>query len=160
MHSYPLLLTAQWSRPSKQKWRAPRMARRYDSSPRRSPSLEDAVLAKRYTAQDEFRLFLCELATSPFLEQNSSNYDADVDCAEAGKRWASSLPLPPPSSAAPFESGLGPSAPAHRLDAGVALKNKELCGCMMPANSRRMRTRQAVALHHISLREQTLVPSV
>ncbi|KAJ7025831.1 PARP-domain-containing protein [Mycena alexandri] len=82
-------------------------------------------------SHDTGLLLLCEVAAMPFLEQKHSNYTADVACAEAGKRST---------------KGLGRSAPARWIDAGEAL-NEELRGCMMPADSRRLRTVQPV-LHH------------
>ncbi|KAJ7677717.1 PARP-domain-containing protein [Mycena polygramma] len=78
-------------------------------------------------------LLLCEVAAGPFYEQDNGNYNADVDCAAAGKRST---------------KGLGRSAPAHWTDAGAALLNDELRGCMVPRGSRRRRTVRPALYHN------------
>ncbi|KAJ6574331.1 Poly polymerase [Mycena capillaripes] len=78
-------------------------------------------------------LLLCEVAVGPIFEQQNSNYTADVDCASAGKRST---------------KGLGSSAPARWTDAGAALQNEELRGCMMPAGPKHVRTNQPALQHN------------
>ncbi|KAF7360059.1 PARP-domain-containing protein [Mycena venus] len=85
-----------------------------------------------HLSNDTGLLLLCEVAARPFFEQKNGNYNADVDCAKAGKRST---------------KGLGRSAPARWMDAGAALQNTELSGCMMPSGSKRLKTVQP-ALHH------------
>ncbi|KAF8174472.1 PARP-domain-containing protein [Mycena galopus ATCC 62051] len=85
-----------------------------------------------YLSNDTGLLLLCEVVARPFYEQKDANYQADLDCAKAGKRTT---------------KGLGRSAPAHWTDAGAVLLNEELRGCMMPVGSKRLRTAQP-ALHH------------
>ncbi|KAJ7454394.1 PARP-domain-containing protein [Mycena latifolia] len=77
-------------------------------------------------------MLLCEVAAAPFFEQKDANSCADVDCAKAQQRST---------------KGLGRSAPASWTDAGAALRNEELRGCMMPAGPKRLRTSQP-ALNH------------
>ncbi|KAJ6541171.1 PARP-domain-containing protein [Mycena vulgaris] len=84
-------------------------------------------------SQDTGLLLLCEVAAAPFFEQTRANYHADIDCAKAQKRST---------------KGLGRSAPAAWTDAGVALQNNELRGCMMPAGRRRLRGDQPVLEHN------------
>ncbi|KAJ6574326.1 PARP-domain-containing protein [Mycena capillaripes] len=84
-------------------------------------------------SNDTGLLLLCEVAAGPFFEQQKSNYTAEVDCASAGKRST---------------KGLGSSAPARWTDAGAALQNEELRGCMMPAGPKRVRTNQPALQHN------------
>ncbi|KAJ7123458.1 PARP-domain-containing protein [Mycena epipterygia] len=77
-------------------------------------------------------LLLCEVAAAPFYEQINANYDANFGCAVAQKRST---------------KGLGRSAPTVWTDAGTALANDELRGCMMPEGHKRLRTPQP-ALNH------------
>jgi len=62
-------------------------------------------------------MLLCEVAAKPFFEQVNANYNAEVECAQAGKLAT---------------KGLGRTQPADWQDAGEALNHDGLKGCWMP----------------------------
>jgi len=62
-------------------------------------------------------LLLCEVAAVPVLELTSANYQADEFCRNAGKLCT---------------KGLGRTQPGDWQDAGKALGNESLKGCLMP----------------------------
>jgi poly [ADP-ribose] polymerase len=62
-------------------------------------------------------LLLCEVAAKPFYERITAEYDADRNCKANNKRAT---------------KGLGRTQPVKWKDAGEALKNDSLLGCMMP----------------------------
>ncbi|KAJ4485480.1 PARP-domain-containing protein [Lentinula aciculospora] len=62
-------------------------------------------------------LLLCEVAAQPFYERYDAEYDADRSCKKQGKRAT---------------KGIGRTAPTKWKDAGKALDNEELEGCIMP----------------------------
>ncbi|KAJ3724305.1 poly polymerase catalytic domain-containing protein [Lentinula guzmanii] len=62
-------------------------------------------------------LLLCEVAAQPFYERHDAEYNADVSCKKQGKRAT---------------KGIGLNAPTTWKDAGEALDNEELKGCIMP----------------------------
>ncbi|KAJ3973280.1 PARP-domain-containing protein [Lentinula raphanica] len=62
-------------------------------------------------------LLLCEVAAQPFYERHDAEYDADKNCKKQGKRAT---------------KGIGHTAPTKWKDAGKALDNEELEGCIMP----------------------------
>ncbi|KAJ3905195.1 PARP-domain-containing protein [Lentinula edodes] len=62
-------------------------------------------------------LLLCEVAAQPFYERYDAEYDADRSCKNQGKRAT---------------KGIGRTAPTKWKDAGKALNNEELEGCIMP----------------------------
>ncbi|KAM6498329.1 Poly(ADP-ribose) polymerase catalytic domain containing protein [Amanita muscaria] len=62
-------------------------------------------------------LLLCEVAAQPFYERTVAEYDADRNCKANNKRAT---------------KGLGRTQPVIWKDAGIALNNASLVGCMMP----------------------------
>ncbi|KIK70344.1 hypothetical protein GYMLUDRAFT_183864 [Collybiopsis luxurians FD-317 M1] len=62
-------------------------------------------------------LVLCDVAVKPFYERYDAEYNADQSCKNSGKRAT---------------KGIGRSAPKNWKDAGKALNNEELNGCLMP----------------------------
>ncbi|THH21021.1 hypothetical protein EW146_g480 [Bondarzewia mesenterica] len=62
-------------------------------------------------------LLLCEVAAKPFFEQADANFNADQDCKVASKLAT---------------KGLGTWQPTKWQDAGKALGNNALNGCVMP----------------------------
>ncbi|KAI8983179.1 PARP-domain-containing protein [Trametes punicea] len=70
-----------------------------------------------YLSDSTGLLLLCEVAAKPFLEQYEANYNADQDCKKAGARST---------------KGVGRTQPGDWQDAGAALNNPELRGCLMP----------------------------
>ncbi|KAJ7480240.1 PARP-domain-containing protein [Mycena galericulata] len=84
-------------------------------------------------SDDTGLLLLCEVAAGPFFEQKTGNGHADVDCAKALKRST---------------KGLGRSAPAQWIDAGLTLGDDQLRGCIMPSGPKRRRTTQPTLQHN------------
>ncbi|KAF5392567.1 hypothetical protein D9757_002114 [Collybiopsis confluens] len=62
-------------------------------------------------------LMLCDVVVKPFYERYDAEYNADESCRRNGKRAT---------------KGIGRSAPVGWKDAGKALHNQELDGCLMP----------------------------
>lgn len=70
-----------------------------------------------YSSNNIGIMLLCEVAAKPFFEQTSFNYNAQVECAQAGKLAT---------------KGLGRTQPADWQDAGDNLGHDDLKGCWMP----------------------------
>ncbi|KZT08880.1 PARP-domain-containing protein [Laetiporus sulphureus 93-53] len=78
---------------------------------------DSAGYCHSYLSDNTGLLLLCEVAAKPFYEQYNANYDANVDCINAGKKCT---------------KGLGRTQPGEWQDAGEALENDALKGCHMP----------------------------
>lgn len=78
-------------------------------------------------------MLLCEVAAKPFFEQINANYNAQVECSQAGKLYVLFRNETGVTNVnASATKGLGRTQPAGWQDAGEVLNNDDLRGCWMP----------------------------